>query len=141
MNRVSSEFLSFPPPGMFKQLTSAVLLFLALFAFPFTALASSFAITYHFDSSLSGKTRYYDGNNIEFTLRSSASLGGSSDYFVVKLLRDHWFYSEYVGSGLAPRNGTATIRWSGVGPGNYSSLFVKHIDGIWVEGTGTFRNY
>ena len=125
-----------------NRIGGLVMFLVLVFAVPGIALASSYNIWYEFDSTLTGPWRSYDGQNIEFQLNSTASGATAGATFTVQLNRKTLFGFEMVGSASAPQNGSKTIRWSNVGPGTYNSYFSKnYTDGVWVTGTGVFRNY
>lgn len=141
MNRRASDPVSFGWFRNFQKTASAALIFTALLVFPFTALAHSYTVVYQFDTNLWGQTRYYDGNNIELILKSTAIPGGANNYFKVNLYKDGFWSDTLMGTGYAFRDGTTTVHFSNVGPGNYYTHFSKAYDGIYVVGTGTFQNY
>jgi hypothetical protein len=107
---------------------------------PGVALASSYSITYNFDSNLYGSQRSFSGQNIAVYLNSTYN-GPPSNNFTVKLYRDYWYGSDYIGQGTAPSQGTTTIKWSNVGSGTYN-LEMHHTPfGYYVNGSGSFYNY
>ena len=121
---------------------SFIVFLLVLLIVPAVALASSYDVTYSFDSTLTGQWRTYDGQNIEFELNSTANGAANGATFTAKLHRKYLLSYDIVGSAPAPQNGSTVIQWSNVGPGTYRSYFAKNTtDGVWVVGNGTFRNY
>lgn len=120
-----------------KKFSTVVLL--GLLAAPLTAFASSYSTWYSFDTTLTGQTRYYDGQNIEFVLDSTSQINGT---WTAYLYRDvSWGPDDKIGYGYAPYNGATIIQFSNVGPGNYYSYFTKPSDGFTIDGDALFQNY
>ncbi|ARU61273.1 hypothetical protein CBW65_09915 [Tumebacillus avium] len=108
---------------------------------PFTALASSYNIWYEFDTTLTGQTRYYDGQNISLSLNSSTPISGITTFNVMLYREVNWGVDVVVGSGTAQRNGVTSLKFPNVGPENYYTYFSKAYDTDTVTGTGIFSNY
>ncbi|MGZ4164009.1 MAG: hypothetical protein ACXVPK_08225 [Tumebacillaceae bacterium] len=110
---------------------------------PATVFASSYNITYNFDSNLTGPTRTFDGKNVAVDLHSSYSGPyPTSSIITVELYRHHTFTSDdFIGSDTAPSNGSKTIQWSNVGAGDYYLELHHDYWGWYVTGNGTIYNY
>ena len=110
---------------------------------PAVAFASSYNITYNFDSNLTGPSRSFNGQNIGVNLNSTYQgyYLHPSNTFTVQLYRDHWYGDSYIGQGTAPSQESTTIDWSNVGPGNYNLQMHHQPYGYYVNGSGSIYNY
>ncbi|MGC4378810.1 hypothetical protein WD019_18090 [Fictibacillus sp. Mic-4] len=113
----------------------ALLFFVALLAFPISAFAASYNITYEFDKFLSGPVRGFGGKNIAVYLNSKTTspCRSCSTKFDVALYRDVWGPNDYIGSGSAPRNGSTTLKFPNVGKGEYYIELTKAGDDVTVK--------
>ncbi len=117
-----------------KPADKAIIVYACVLALlvPTVAFASDYWSTLSFSTALKGATRYYDRNNINISMDSRATAGGSSHLYYVQLNRSRWWGSQALGTISVLRNGRGNGRWSGVGSGNYFFYFSKANDGAWV---------
>lgn len=116
----------------FKKILSIFTLSVIM-SIPIVAFASSYTSTLYFDSTLTGDTRYYNGNNITLSISAYTGYGqATGGNFSASLYRKNMITSDYIGKAYYTRNGYSTNTWSNVGSGNYYFYFSKAIDGVEV---------
>jgi len=83
-----------------------------------------------FETNWNSPTRYFDGNNIGFTIVTHNSVPSHiNTTFTVDLYRKNWIGSSKVGTVTINRSGTYTAEWTNVGSGDYYFRFNKAHDG------------
>lgn len=129
--------------GRWKKWMTASIIGMSILVFPGMALASSYSISYDFDSNLTGPHRSFNGQNIEVELQSNYDNARlqPNDTFKVQLYRDHWYGADYIGEGTAWSDGYSVIKWSNVGAGTYNLEMHHNTYGYYIHGEGTEKNY
>lgn len=110
-----------------------------------TAFASSYTSSFEFSKGLKTQTRYFDGQNIEFSAYSDQNFQVASNYnYSVTLRRSiNWGVDTTIGTvSNMPRVGQGSATWSNVGAGDYYFNLSKANDGVTIHSDNVImRNY
>lgn len=105
----------------------------------YAASKNKYTSTLSFDTTCTGATRYYSGDNIQISLSTHPTNISNKDFnkskysknYYITLYRKGWFWhTDKIGQGKATILKNSTIKWSNVGSGDYYFYFSKERNGI-----------
>ncbi len=129
-----------------KSILGNIIIPIALVVFlSISAFASSYSSTFEFSKGLQTQTRYFNGQNIEFSATSDQDWQcATNNYYSVTLRRSvNWGVDTTIGTvSNMPRVGYGSAQWSNVGAGNYYFNLSKANDGVTIHSDNVvMRNY
>lgn len=107
--------------------------------FVYAANKSQYTSTLSFDTTCTGASRYYEGQNIKISLYTYPTNVSNTKFlkssysksYYVTLYRKGWFWhTDKISTGTANICQQSTIKWPNVGSGDYYFYFSKETNGI-----------
>ena len=107
------------------------------------AFTSTYYTTLNIKVAVQGPTRYYNGQNLQYSATTSVDWHHKTNhYYTVALYRKNFIGASYIGSKNLLRDGHGIINWSNIGPGNYYTYTSKANDDVRLTSDNVIiRNY